>query len=327
MHRREFIAFTSAAALFPLVAPSALRAQTGYPSGPIKLVVPFAAGGVVDVLGRQWAEKVKPLLGTVYIENIGGAGGVVGASAVSRSKSDGLTLLFGDTSTLVLAPYLQSRSYDPAKDLVPIANVAHSASSIVVNPNVPVKSFEEFTRYLKERNERVTYASAGIGTVTHLAAESLKQTLGVSGVVHAPYRGMGPALVDVMGGVVEWAAPNMTQQVLELHKSNKIRLLAVCSKQRLKAAPSIQTASETLPGFEVQLGTCVVAPPGVAEPILLQIAKATEQVVNDPTFRQTIEEAGQEIGTLFNPDAASEFWAGERTKLYAILKAAGVQPQ
>ncbi len=328
MRRRDFFRLTGALALGSLVSQSRSYAQSTYPSGPIRVIVPFPPGGVVDITARQWAERIKSALGTVVVENMGGAGGTIGANYVARAKPDGQTLLFGDSSVLAIAPQLLAQPpYNPGRDLTPIAMVAHSASSIVVHPGVPAKNLDELIRYVRSNQETVTYASAGIGTVTHLAAESFKQATGATKILHVPYRGMGPALVDVMAGVVPMAAPNITQQILDLNRSGKIRVLAICSQRRLAAAPDIPTANESLPGFLMQLTCGAVAPAGVPETIMSRIASVTDEVSRDAAFRRAIEESGLEVSSIVTPKAAAVFWDSERAHVQSIIKAAGIQPQ
>ncbi|MGB6797304.1 MAG: tripartite tricarboxylate transporter substrate binding protein [Xanthobacteraceae bacterium] len=328
MRRRDFFHLTTTFALGAIVGCSRAFAQDSYPTGPIRLIVPFPPGGVVDICARYWADRAKAKLGTVVVDNIAGAGGIVGANNAARSNPDGLTLLFGDSSVLAIAPALLAQPpYDPSKDLVPIAMVAHSASTIAVHPSVPAKTLEEFISYVRSNQEKVTYASAGYGTVTHLAGESFKQAIGTPKVLHVPYRGMGPALVDLMAGVVPMATPNVTQQILDLYRSGKIRILAICSPHRISAAPEIPTASEVLPGFVMQLTCGVVAPVGVPEPILSKIASVTEETSKDPSFRRLIEESGLEVSTVLTPRAAADFWRSEREHLLPIIKSAGLQPQ
>ena len=176
MRRRDFFHLTTTFALGAIVGCSRAFAQDSYPTGPIRLIVPFPPGGVVDICARYWADRAKAKLGTVVVDNIAGAGGIVGANNAARSNPDGLTLLFGDSSVLAIAPALLAQPpYDPSKDLVPIAMVAHSASTIAVHPSVPAKTLEEFISYVRSNQEKVTYASAGYGTVTHLAGESLSK--------------------------------------------------------------------------------------------------------------------------------------------------------
>src|SRR5688572_26014177 len=184
MNRREILSggiALSASALAPLPA----FAQAKYPERPIRLIVPFAAGGVVDAVARQFGERIKPYLGTIVIENIGGAGGTIGMGEVARAKPDGYTLGLCNTSTMVINPAIMPKiPYDANKDFEPIAILAVSASGIIVNPSVPAKNLKEFIAYIKANQDKISYGSAGAGTMTHLAGELLKHLTDTPKIVH-----------------------------------------------------------------------------------------------------------------------------------------------
>ena len=175
MNRRDALKLGLAASAAALAAPLAF-AQSAFPSRPIKLVVPFSAGGVNDIVGRQWAERMKPLLGSVFIENLGGAGGTLGVMEVQRADPDGHTILLGSTSTMVLNTMNANKvSYDPVKDFVPIAIFCVSTTSIAVHPSVPAKNVKELVAYVKANTGKLSYGSAGTGTMSHLSGELFKQ--------------------------------------------------------------------------------------------------------------------------------------------------------
>ena len=194
MHRRDVLAFglasVSTAALRSLPA----SAQTTYPEHPIRLVVPRAAGGVVDVVARLWAERAKPQLGGIVIENQGGGGGTIAATAVARAAGDGYTLLAGTTSELVINPVIMSQpSYDPIKDLVPISITAVSVSSLMVHESVPARTLQSLIAYARANPGTLSYGSAGTGTPAHLCGELFKTLAGLPDIVHVPYKGIGDA--------------------------------------------------------------------------------------------------------------------------------------
>jgi tripartite-type tricarboxylate transporter receptor subunit TctC len=329
MNRREFGKFAGAGlvATGGTFARSA-RAQTAYPSSPIRLIVPYAPGGVVDAVARNWADKVREPLGTIAVENQGGGGGTIGAAAVSRAKADGYTLLFGDTSCEVIAPSLLLHpSYDPSKDFTPVSLVATSSTAIVVHRSVPATTLSEFIAYAKEHQDKLSYASAGTGTVTHLAGESFKQLIGAPKILHVPYRGAGPGLIDLIAGVVPMMTPNVTGQVLGFHKAGKLRILAVCAPARLKAVPDIPAAGETLPGLVLQLTCGVFGPARLPQAIVTKLSEATGHAVRQPEFERILQGAGLEARTDTGPEAAQSFWAAERDHLLPIIKAAGLKPE
>src|SRR5437879_2115064 len=328
MRRRDVLQSGAALAAAFALRPIATSAQAKYPSSPIRLVVPYPPGGVVDVVARHWAEHIKRLLGTVVVENQTGGGGTIGANAVARANPDGHTLLFGETSCLIIAPSLMAQPpYDPVKSFAPVSMMATSSTSIVVHPGVPANTLAEFIAYAKANQEKVSYGSAGAGTVTHLAGESFKQAIGAPGILHVPYRGAGPALVDAMAGVVAMTTPNITAQILSLHRTGKLRILAICAPARLKAAPDIPAANETLPELVVQLTAGVVAPASTPEDIISQLADATAQIIKTSEFQGALENSGLETRPDASPAGAKAFLVQEREHLLPIIKAAGLQPR
>lgn len=326
MNRRNYLRL-SAAAVAAQFIPGSVFAQNKYPQSPIRLIVPYAPGGVVDAVARHWAERMKTPLGTVVVENQGGGGGTIGAAAVARAKGDGYTLLFGDTSTQVIAPSLMlNPPYDPGKDFIAVSMVATSSTAIVVHPSVPATNLADFIKYAQANQKTLSYASAGTGTVTHLAGELFKQLIKAPDITHVPYRGAGPGLSDLVAGTVPMMTPNVTGQVLGFHRAGKVRILAVCAPAPLKAAPEIPAAVATLPGLVVQLTTGVLAPLGTPDAIVTQISQATAQIVKDPDFEKAMEAAGLETRSDASPAAATAYLASERLRLVPIIKAAGLQP-
>ena len=295
MKRRDVLAGFAALAGCAL-APHAGFAQARYPDRAIKLVVPFAPGGVNDAVARLWVERMKPVLGSVYIENQGGAGGAVGALAVARAQPDGYTLLLGGAGALVLNPIgMVKPLYDPIKDFEPIAMLAVPALTILVNPSVPVHTLKELIAYAKANPGKLAYGSAGAGSMTHLAGELFKSLAGTPDIVHVPYKGSGPSLSDVVSGHVPIVVANITAQVLELHATGKLRMLVVTAHDRLVAAPDLPTAVEAgLPGMIAVNFTGLFAPRGTPKPIVEQIAAATDKVMEEDDFRAMLIASGLE---------------------------------
>src|SRR3979411_792174 len=226
--RRRFLHLVAGAAALPAVSRIA-RAQA-YPERPIRLVVPFPPGGAFDAVGRPWADKMKPLLGPVVIETIGGGGASLGAAAVARARLDGYTILLGGTQTHVNEALLKSRPlYDPVKDLEPIAGVAANVLCIAVHPAVPAQNLKELIAYAKANPGKLSYGHAGVGTIQHLTGELFKSLTGTSDIVQVPYRGTGPLITDLVSGQVPVGTPGVTGQVIEFHRSGKMRVLAVTS--------------------------------------------------------------------------------------------------
>src|SRR5216683_1962140 len=287
MNRRQLLA--SGLACLPISATTALvasqraAAQGHYPERPIRLIVPFAPGGATDVVGRLWADKIRPDLGTIIVENKASGGGALGASEVARAQPDGYTFLFGNTSTQVLLPVLMSRPpYDPLKDFTSIYILCVSPTVIVVHESVPARTLLELIAYAKANPGKLSYGSAGVGTLTNLAGELFKQLIGSPDIVHIPYKGSAPGVADLASGHIPMMTPNVGGPLLELHRAGKVRILAVNATARIKAAPDIPTAIEAgLPGMIAGNLNGVFAPAGVAKPTVDRIAEVTRTVMAD----------------------------------------------
>jgi tripartite-type tricarboxylate transporter receptor subunit TctC len=326
MKRRDLLAFGLTSLSAHVLASFPAFAQAAYPDRPIKLIVPFAPGGVVDAVGRLWAEKIKAHLGTIVIENQGGAGGVIGAQEVARAAPDGYTLLLGNTSTQVLNPVSMAKPpYDSVKDFAPIAIIAIAAPSIVVNPSVPAKTLKELVAYAKANPNKLSYGSAGAGTLSNLTGEMFKQQTGISDIVHVPYKGAGPGIADLVSGHIPMMTPNITGQLLELHNSGKVRILAVTSPARLKGAPEIPTAIEAgMPNLIAQLFIGLFASAGTPKPVIDKIARANNAAMADKDFQVKLVKSGFEPVLDSNPDSTRKFVGEELLRWPPILKAAGM---
>ncbi len=281
----------------------------------------------MDAVARIWADRMKPF-GTIVIENQGGGGGTIGAASVAHGRPDGYTLLFGDTSTQIVAPYLMLHpTYDGLKDFVAVSMVAASSTAIVVHPSIPATSLAEFINYAQANQAKLSFASAGTGTVTHLTGELFKQLTKTPGILHVPYRGAGPGLIDLMAGVVPMMTPNVTGQVLDFHRAGALRILAVCASARLKAAPDIPVTGETLPGLVAGLICVVMAPLGTSQAIVAQLSEANSAVVKQTDFPSVMQASGLEASHDATPEGAQAFLAAERQRLIPLIQMAGLQPQ
>jgi tripartite-type tricarboxylate transporter receptor subunit TctC len=324
MNRRALLKFSLAAGT-ALAAPRAFS-QGAYPSRPIKLVVPFSAGGVNDIVGRQWAERMKPLLGSVFVENLGGAGGTLGVMEVQRSDPDGHTILLGSTSTMVLNTMNANKvSYDPIKDFVPISIFCVSSTSIAVNPSVPATNVKELIAYVKANTGKLSYGSAGTGTMSHLSGELFKQLTQTTDVVHVPYKGAGPGIADLVSGHIPIMSPNVTGQLLEFHNTGKIRILAVNSPTRLKAAPSIPTAIEQgVPNMVGQLFLGIYAPAKTPAPVVERLVDASKKALAQPEFEKVLIDSGFETVSYFG-DPALKYMADELARWKPVIDAIGLK--
>jgi tripartite-type tricarboxylate transporter receptor subunit TctC len=325
MNRRELLALGLASLSASSLAPLTAVAQGRYPERPIKLLVAFSAGGVNDVVARQWADRVKTLLGTVYVENQGGASGTIATAEVARAQADGYTILLGSTSTMVLNPMTMAKvPYDAAKDFVPIAIIAISTTSIAVHASVPARTLQEFIAYAKSNPGKLSYGSAGTGTMSNLSGELFKQLTGLDHLVHIPYKGAGPGLADLVSGHVPVMTPNVTGQVLELHRTGKIRILAVNGTHRLEAAPEISTAIEQgVPDMIGQLFLGLFVPAATPNPIVDRLTEANHSAMADPEFRKVLVSSGLEASSDTDSEKARRFMEAEIARWGPVVKAAG----
>lgn len=324
MKRYTSLAFTfiwiGASALVPFAA----SAQSQYPTKAIRVIVPFPPGGVVDTIGRLWAQKAQASLGRIVIDNRGGAGGIIGAGEVARAEPDGYTLLIGNTSTQIINPAVMRRPpYNPMKDFVTIDMIAISATSIMVHPSLPVRNLKDLIAYAKAHPGELSYASAGAGTLTHLAGEMFKQRAGGLQIVHVPYRGVGLAIGDLVSGYIPMMTPNVTGRLLALNDSGKIRILSVNAPERLKAAPDIPATIEFLPNMVALLFSGIFAPAGTPQAVVVQVSQATRKALADPDFQQKLVVSGFVPVLDSSPEKAQQFVDHERARFMPVIKATG----
>lgn len=327
MKRRDILAYLTASLCAGAAMPRPALAQAKYPDRPIKLVVPFVPGGVNDAVARLWADRVKTLLGAVFIENQGGAGGAVGAAAVAHAQPDGYTILLGGAGSQVLNPIGMSKPlYDPIKDFEPIAILATTSLTIAVTPSLPVHTLKELIAYAKANPGKLVYGSAGTGSMTHLAGELFKSLAGTPDIVHVPYKGSGASLTDVISGQVPMIVANVTGQVLELHKSGKLRMIAVTGPERLVTDPEIPTAVESgLPSLVSVNFTGLFAPAKTPKPIVEQIAAATTSVMASEEVRKNLIEQGLEAYRDSTPEKTQRFVEDDIARWTPVFRSIGLK--
>ena len=290
MKRRDLLAL-GVVALSALALAQQARAQSKYPDRPIRLIVPFAPGGLYDSTARPFAESVKPYLGLVVIENMGGGGGSLGAAAVARAQPDGYTLLQGGTPALVVNPIASTRlPYHPVKDFEPIAILGYNATLIGVHPGLPVQTLKELADYAKANPGKLSYGSSGTGSMNHLVGERFKSLTGTD-IPHVPYRGAGPAMTDLISGHIPMVVQSASTGAFELHKAGKLRILASTGAKQL--TPYIPTVAEAgFPGLTSQNFIGLYAPKGTPKAILDQIAQATRKAVTDKDLQRMFNMSG-----------------------------------
>jgi len=326
MRRRDVLAL-GLATLFAQALPRRLRAQSKYPDRPIRLVIPFTTGGVNDAVGRPWADKMKSLLGTVVVENMGGAGGGLGAAAVARARPDGYTILLGGMGSQVIVGVATNRAnYDPVADFDPIALLGVTALTIAVHPSVPAKSLLELIAYAKANPGKLSFGSSGAGAMTHLTGELFKSLAGLPDIVHVPYRGGGPLISDLISGHIPMIAQSVTAHMMELHETGKVRMLCVTSPNRLSAFPSLPTAVEAgLPNMVAQNFIGLFAPAKTPREIIDQIAQATRDAMADQQFRQAFVASGFDPYPDSTPERTRQFVEDEIARWTPVIKSIGLK--
>lgn len=312
MMARLFIVVASAIAVLWIGIGDA--AAQAYPSKPVKIVVPYAAGGGTDALTRFIAKGMEQRLGQPFIiENRGGSGTTIGATAVSRSAPDGYTLLMGTSATFAVAPGLyQSLAYDPEKDFSPIMLLATVPFVLVTHPSLGVKSVKELVALAKSKPGELAYASGGPGAPHHIYAELLKRMTGID-MRHVPYRGGGPAMADVVGGHIPVYFAD-AGPAAPLIRAGKLNALGVTTAKRTGHMPDVPTLNEAgVSGYEANSWQMMVAPAGVPEPIVLQLNKALADFMLSPEAQKYFTSRGMQPMTGTPADAAAHIRAeGQR---------------
>lgn len=325
MRRREFVVrLAGAVATWPLVA-HAQNLPAGYPDHPITLIVPYAPGGGNDVLARAIAEPMGKSLGQpLVIENRGGAGGSVGTRQVAKAVPDGYTLGLGGTGTLAIDPtFYPNVDYDPRKDFAPVGLIATSALIILVNQLVPAHNVQELIALAKAQPGKLNYASAGVGSGTHLATVLFADAAGIQ-ITHVPYKGSGPALTDLLGGHVQIYFSSLPPAI-GLVKERRLRALGVTGLKRSASFPDVPTVAEQgLPGFEAVLHYGIVAPARTPRPIIDKLNVALRAALADPKVNGHIATEGAEPLPT-SPDEYAADIDREETKWSALVKKSGAQ--
>ncbi len=325
--RRDFLTLGLAAAGMPSTADAALFARRKFPNKPIRVVVPFAPGSGSDFVGRLWAETARPHIGTLVVENVSGGSGSIGSAAVARSRANGYTLLVAATTSFVLEMLLKKRQlYNPVKELAPVSNLAISAFVMAVNPKVPVASLTEFAAYATAHPQKVTFGSAGVGSMGHLTGEMFKALTKTPGLVHVPYRGGNQLITDTVGGQISMLIQPATDQILDLHKAGKLKILAVTSPSRLLVAPDIPTAVESgVPGMVVFVFIGLFAPRGTPKAIVEQISQASRTAMADQAFQKKLIDAGYRPDPESTPEKLLEYIQYDLERWGPLIKDIGLK--
>jgi tripartite-type tricarboxylate transporter receptor subunit TctC len=324
---RRRVLLTAGAAALAAPAVSRLALADTYPSRPIRLVLPFPPGGVFDIIGRPWADKVKGSLGTVFVDNQPGAGGSLAAQLVAHATPDGYTIFLGSSSIHLAEMVLREHPLlDPMKDLTPASMVAITCFGITVNPSVPVNNLQELIAYIKANPGKMSFGSAGAGTLNHLSGELFKSLTGITDLPHVPYRGAGPALADVVAGQIPMVIPAMTSQVLEFHRAGKLKLLAITNPNRLTIAPDIPTAAESgVPGLVTTQVLAIFVPAGTPASVVAQLAAANAAAMADKAYQQSLVDAAVVPVTDWTTTKFNDFMAAEVARWTPLVNKIGVK--
>ena len=294
-----------------------------YPTKPIRLVVPFAAGGTTSILARLLADRMGQSLGQpVVVDNRPGAGGNVGMEVVAKSEPDGYTLLMGPIGLAINPALYAKMPFDPIKDLTPIGRYAGVPNLLVVHPSVPAANVKELVAYAKAHPGKLNYASNGNGTSSHLAAEMLKSAAGVE-LTHVPYKGGGPAMQDLIGGQVQMLFDQMPA-VLPQVESGRVRALGVSSMQRSAAAKEIPAISETLPGFDMTVWFGFLAPAGTPKDVVNKLNGEMRKAIDAPDFQAQLAKMGV-TPMPSSPEEFRSFIASETQRWAQVVKTSGAK--
>jgi len=312
-----------------LAAPAVVRAQGKYPTErPIKLVVPFAAAGPTDIIGRKVAEKMTALLGqTVIVENKAGAAGSIGAVEAKNAKPDGYTLLFATSSTHAINPTAFVKpQYDAVKDFTPISSICVNPLVLVTHPSMP-DSVKGLVELMKKNPGKYSYASSGNGSILHLATEYFKRDVGGMDVVHVPYRGSGPALQDLLPGTVAWMFETFST-TLQQHRAGKLRILAYAHAQRAPIASEIPTMIEAgVPGYEAYTFNLILGPAGTPKEVVDTIDQASRKLMADKDMIKFLEDIAAVPTADTSPQRTAKFINDEIAKWAPVIKAANVKAE
>jgi len=323
--RRQFLHLVAGAAALPIVSRIALAQN--YPARPVRLVVASAPGGVHDVIARLWAEQLKVPLGIIVIENRGGAGGTLGVIEAARAQPDGYTLLLGSNSTHILQPLLSKQpGFDPIKDFELISIFSITSTAIAVHPAMPAQTLRQLIDAAKAAPGKLSYAHAGVGSISNVAGEMFKQLAGGLDMLAVPYRGMGPAQTDVIAGNVTMFVPNITSQVIGLHEGRKIRILSVNARSRHPALPDIPTSvAAGLPDMITQNFFGIFSPAGTPRDIVARVDELTQAALRNPEFQQRLYAGGFEPMSGYGPDQSRAFMASEYLRWERVINSAGIK--
>lgn len=322
MQRRQFM-LAAAAACGALAAPQWAQAQTG--KGPLRIIVPYTAGGSIDVSVRRIAERLEPVLGTILVENRPGAGGGIGMSAMARAPADGWTVGIAAVATNAINPWLfKSLPYDAEKDFAPITQMTRIPNLLVMNAEVAkrenIETFADFMAYAKRNSGKLSYGSGGNGSAGHLAGEIFKRETGLD-IVHVPYNGGAPSQLALLSQQVNFTFDNLSSAATNI-RAGKLKPLAVTTLERSKLLPDLPPVADVIPGFAIDTWWGLVAPAGTPADIIDKLNQHFVQALHSPEVMKTYD--GMMMDTVTStPKEFGEFMAQERARYAQIVKISG----
>ena len=319
--------WTLISAAWAVCVSASLAAAQGYPNVPIRLIVTFAAGGSSDVLARSVAKAMSEGLGqTVVVENRAGAGGNIGAQAVARADPDGYTALFGTNGTLAIGPALNKNlKYDPVHDLAPVGLLHQLPNVLIVHPSIPAASLRELIAYARSKPGELTFASAGVGSASHLAGELLKVAANID-ILHVPYKGGGAAMPDLLSGRVSMMIETIPN-ALPAVRSGALRALGVTTPERSAAAPDLPTLAEAgLRDFNVSSWTGLFVPAGTPRAIIERLNAETQRIARDPAYLEQLRNLGTDVASS-TPEALGDFWVKDIANWTVAVQRSGARAE
>lgn len=321
--RRAALGLLSSALAAPALSRQAL-AQADYPNRPVTVIVPQAAGGANDIIGRIVAEKLAEVMGQRFVvENRAGAGGNLGSQAAARSAPDGYTLLVTISASQAINPALYARTgFDPVKDFAPVSMLGTVPNVLVVNPAFPARTVADLIRMAKEKPGEYQYASAGNGTLNHLVGEMLKSRAGID-LKHIPYRGIAPALSDVIAGHVPITFSNLPAVISQI-QAGTVRALGVSTLKRNANIPDVPPIADTVPGFDAELWIALYAVAGTPQPIVDRLVTATHAALAKPDMKEKFAQQGADIVTSTPGELAAKL-EGDLKVWAEIVRASGAR--
>jgi tripartite-type tricarboxylate transporter receptor subunit TctC len=305
------------------LAPSFAEAQS-WPTRPVRLISPFAPGGGADITSRAVAQRLSTSLGQqVVVENRGGAGGMIGVDVATKAPADGYTMVMGTIGPIAINPSLYKKmTYDPIRDLIPVSQTANALNVLVVHPSLPAKNVKEMIAIAKARPNQMNYGSSGPGATDHLAGELFNVLAGVK-MVHVPYKGGAPAMLDLVAGNVQVVFSTVSTAIAAM-ESKRVRPLAMTGNQRFELMPELPTVAEAgLKGFEVNNWYGIFLPTGTPKDIVTKLNAEVVKALAAPDVKKRLIEAGI-VATSSSPEGFTAYVKAESTKWAKVIKDAGI---